>query len=316
MFIRLRQQPARLFQVRNVDHLAIELERACIGVLLEQGDDPACPLKVFVRGREGAVGRPDLRGMNAHHAPKAERAGRLRGAVHPLFIAEIGVDRLNRGNACRACPREAQRARQCEGFQQIALRVAVGRRAEGRCEVFRTPGQRVEPGHTGIVAQPEQRGRGFGRDHDQADTLRLKPGGGLQRGEIVAQQACFVRRRLGQHDPVRAMLHDRDQIGQRVGRVHRIDPHPQRLGPLALLRQRPCNMLARGRLGAVGDRILQVEDDQVGFARQRLFKLARRISGHEQEGTCGPRADGRGGRCGRLQCMRVHPHGSSAATPE
>ena len=100
--------------------------------------------------------------------------------------------------------------------------------------------------------------------------------------------------RLGQHDAVGPRRHDRREIGQGVRRVERVDPHPVRLAPVRRLEVRG-DRAARVGLGALRDRVFEVDDDEVGCAQPGLFELAGRIAGGEQQRAGAQRYGGHGG---------------------
>ena len=132
-----------------------------------------------------------------------------------------------------------------------------------------------------VAAQREQRRRRLGRDHGDAGAPLLQPRRHFQRAQIMPEPH-HVRRpvRLGQHDPGRPRRHHRSQIGQRVRRGERVDPHPQpRPGMFA---QECGNKLARRRQVGGRHQVLQVEDQRIRLARQPLGQLALGIARHEQ----------------------------------
>src|SRR3546814_11126556 len=69
--IRQRQHMMRLFEVRRVNHLAVDLEHPDPGVGRKGIDDRLRARDLFGRGREGGIDRADLRRMDRHHPGKA-----------------------------------------------------------------------------------------------------------------------------------------------------------------------------------------------------------------------------------------------------
>src|SRR3546814_17712276 len=98
--VRQRQNMMRLFEVRRVDHLAVDLEHADPGVGREGVDDRLRSRHFFGRGREGGVDRTDLRRVDRHHARKAVApcTGGL-GSTPGLVIDTKGIASF-RANAC------------------------------------------------------------------------------------------------------------------------------------------------------------------------------------------------------------------------
>ena len=90
------RQPARQGQVRPVDHLAVEGDRAGIGVFGERRDDLARPGEFFVARREAAVDDRDLRRVDRHLGGEAGAPGGGAFGGKPGLVAEIGVDRVDR----------------------------------------------------------------------------------------------------------------------------------------------------------------------------------------------------------------------------
>ncbi len=96
---------------------------------------------------------------------------------------------------------------------------------------------------------------------------------------------------LGQYDRVRRLGHDGLEIGVGEAAGERIDAHDQaRAGRApARLAQESGGGRASGGLGGRRDRILEIDDQRVGLARQRLGELLFVVAGDEQQRTHGVR---------------------------
>ena len=93
----------------------------------------------------------------------------------------------------------------------------------------------------------------------------------------------FLRRiDLGEDDIVRLRLANAGVIGAEMGRGLGIDPDRHRLAAEAL-RRRLDRRRAGGILVLFAHRILQIEDDEVGIERARLFDRAWIGGGQEEQ---------------------------------
>ncbi len=102
---------------------------------------------------------------------------------------------------------------------------------------------------------------------------------------------------LGQHDRVGTSGHDRVEIGIGQPSLERIDAHHQGWAGLAFVRilEKGARGRARGLLAFGRDRVLEIEDERVRLADERLGELRRAVAGHEQRGA--QRRD----HCGRMR---------------
>jgi hypothetical protein len=93
---------------------------------------------------------------------------------------------------------------------------------------------------------------------------------------------------LWQHDPIRTARHHREIVVGEPGRQS-IDAHVETRPTVVARRslEERERAFARGRLALGRDRILQVEDQRIGAAREPLLELALAVGGDEQEGTHG-----------------------------
>ena len=153
---------------------------------------------------------------------------------------------------------------------------------------FGAPGQRDDARRALVVAGVEH---GFGRLGDQHD----------HRGRALLDAVRHFERRqavvelldigaaidLGQHDAAGIGRHDRGEIEQGIGPVEGIDPHPQamallRIGLDKIVHHRPRRRLVVGR-----DRVLEIDQHDVGRAFHRLGHLLLAVAGREQPGAGG-----------------------------
>jgi hypothetical protein len=96
---------------------------------------------------------------------------------------------------------------------------------------------------------------------------------------------------LRQHDRVRRLGHDGLEVGVRQFAAERVDAHDQaRAGRApARLAQESGGGRASGGLGGRRDGILEIDDQRVGLARQRLGELFFVVAGDEQQRAHGVR---------------------------
>ena len=90
---------------------------------------------------------------------------------------------------------------------------------------------------------------------------------------------------LGQHDAVGRCPHHRIEIGVRLAGVERVDADIETGASIepAVRRKKGGGRLACLRLGLERDGILQVDQEHIGAARQRLLQLALAVAGNEEE---------------------------------
>ena len=88
-----RQHVPGLFQMRLVEHLAVE--RGDAGAGRERCHHPQRVIDIGGRRREGGVDEADLVGMDGEHAAEAFALGGPGGAGQPCRIAEIRMQRVD-----------------------------------------------------------------------------------------------------------------------------------------------------------------------------------------------------------------------------
>src|SRR5690606_24569031 len=111
---------ARLFEMRHVQHLAIEPDGAKPRVLLENVDD-AARVGDFLRARaESAVDNLDLRRMDRELADKTHAAIAQAFGLKSLGITEVEEHTADRLRINRPGRRQGQRAREEIGFVIIS----------------------------------------------------------------------------------------------------------------------------------------------------------------------------------------------------
>ena len=292
-----REQVARLFEVRHVEHLAVQPHGAQTRVLFEHRDHARGVGDLFIGWRERAVDHRRLVRMDRDLADETGAAVAQAIRRQARKVAIVDIDHAYRLRADRARGRQAQGLGQEVGVVVLpACRVAVVAGAQRRGEVFAAPGhrdktlaRRVEVGVKG-----QQRGSrlsGHAEYFCRAITQALAR---LERRQIVGQRGHVLRRiDLGQADAVGCPRHDRRQIRQRVFGVERIDAHPQLLARAVGARlQIRAGHLARDLLAVLGDRIFQVEYQGVGRVVPPFGELSFAVAGNEK-----PRANH---ACGRF----------------
>ncbi len=82
-----------LFEVRLVQHLAVERCNAC--AICESRDDFLCMLDIGGRRREGGVDWFDLIGMDCEHAGESFALRGTCGAFQAFRVAKIGMKRFD-----------------------------------------------------------------------------------------------------------------------------------------------------------------------------------------------------------------------------
>jgi hypothetical protein len=155
------------------------------------------------------------------------------------------------------------------------------------CQIFATPGQsgKARAGFT-ISTEAEDRSRGFRGDRQDAcvavgQVVQRFPHGNAGIEQVHVRAGL----RLGQDDAVRPGGHDVVQIAVGKAAVERIDAHierraaVQRDGRLQEIKAGPSGF----RLVVGGNGILQIENQGIGAAIQRLGELAAVVTGNEQE---------------------------------
>src|SRR5439155_15237006 len=102
----------------------------------------------------------DLVGMDAHlcSEPVASRLAAL--PLETGDVSEIGIDGIDRLDACGARADEAKRPRQEIRLGRVAGVVAIGMSTKRGCEIFHAPGDAEEPlACLGIGAKMKERRR-------------------------------------------------------------------------------------------------------------------------------------------------------------
>jgi hypothetical protein len=97
----------------------------------------------------------------------------------------------------------------------------------------------------------------------------------------VDQLDILARRGLGQDDAREPRHEDGPEVFFQQPRGGGVDAYPERASP-TVLPQRPDDELARLRLRAGGDRVLEVEDVRPCGVRRDLRELALLVARHEQ----------------------------------
>ncbi len=249
----------------------------------ERGQHAPGPFDLFGGRTERRVDRRDLRRVDRHLAGEALAARLAGAALDRSGIAELGVHRIDRDDARRGCREQAHRARVGISEFELAVGLAVCQRAHVGREILGAP---REPAHASRELREarsvQYRARAFSDQRDQPDAARLQARARLERLEPVTRP-LDVRSvaRLRQHDAVRPAVDHGRQVRQRIAGLDRIDAHPERhvaLGTREVARDLlPCRGPAFRN-----DGILEIEDDRIRAARDRLRKALGAVTRHEQ----------------------------------
>ena len=211
----------------------------------------------------------------------------LKSANTPSTGCDAGGDRAG----------EAQRARELVGEAELAVRIIFGRGAERRRQILRAPAHRRQ-------RRVRARDRRAGRTGSPAVSVTIAWIGMLP-VRCASSRDVVAAFGLGQDDAVDVGNADQLEVVLVELAPERIDADPP-LRPARALRA-ALEDVARDRLLRRGDAVLEVEDDRVGVAVERLGDLPLAVGGDEQPGA-------RLAHCGffRSSAVRVHSHTSSS----
>ena len=216
--------------------------------------------------------------MNAELALKSEVADKLGGAPERFVLAEVDPYRIDR----RLEPR-GTRFHHDGGAGVVELALLEGpphSHVEGV-----VAGSEREPPHPGAgagdIAKLHHAAAGLD-DRHEIDAAFAKAPRALQRRDgPVDSHELGGRLDLRQDDAVDALRDHRLQIVEAERGVERVDPHVPEGAARRL--ERRDHFLARGRLLRDGDRILEIENDDIGVESQRFLDASGVVARREQQ---------------------------------